>query len=199
MVTPQQVLEAFAKGDLDTMMEAVRIVASRLPQPLVVESSAVYAAAILHELGSKTREEFWATSLDAGGTIIMTHPMYVGTSHTAAIRPVEIMKLMIADDATAFIVAHNHPGEQKKITPSPADVDATQHLFKIARFMGLPLIDHIIVSKGQWFSFLEHDLLEEKNVRKSNAQRAPNGARPASAGSEQSQDGQSQMGRVRPK
>jgi DNA repair protein RadC len=173
MLTPQQVMEAFASNNLDVMMDAIRQVASRQSQPMTIESPAMYAAAIIHELGPKTREEFWATSLDAGSVVIQTHRMYVGTSHAAAVRPSEILRLMILDDATSFIIAHNHPSSQQRIVPSPEDIQSTRIIYKISKFMGLPMMDHIIVSKGQWFSFLEHDLLEERNVRKNEVQRLP--------------------------
>jgi DNA repair protein RadC len=183
MLTPQQVMEAFAKNNLDIMMEAVRTTASRQPQPLAILNPAVYAATIIHELGKRTREEFWATSLTGGGHIIRTHRMYVGTAYASVIRPAEVLKLMLADDAIAYIVAHNHPGEQVRITPSPEDLQSTNNLFKASNLLGIPLMDHVIVGPGQWYSMVEHDQLEEKkDVRKTQVQRPPVVPRPVSSG-----------------
>lgn len=173
MLTPQQVMEAFAKNDLDMMMDAVRVVAARAPQPMVITSPANYAAHILHELGSKDQEEFWMSTLNNAQEIIETHKMYIGTAYAAVMRLSEIARIVILDNATSFIVAHNHPGGQHGIMPSQEDVRTTHGLYKVGLLIGIPLMDHIIVAPGQWYSFSEHDILKEKeNVRKNEVSRA---------------------------
>lgn len=172
-LTPQQVMEAFAKADLDMMMDAIRIVAARAPQPLVIESPANYVAHIIHELGQKVQEEFWLTTLNNAHEIIQTHKMYTGTAYAAVMRLSEIARRVIIDNATMFIVAHNHPGGQHGIAPSAEDVTTTRQLYKVAQLIGVPLMDHVIVAHGQWFSFSEHNMLKENNhVRKNEVSRS---------------------------
>jgi len=171
MITPQQVTEAFVKNDLETMMDAIRLVAERAPQPPVMHSPAVYAAHILHDLGGKEQEEFWLTTLNNAGEIIQTHHMYTGTAYHAAIRISEIVRRVILDNATVFIVAHNHPGGQQRVQPSVEDIDMSRKLYQLGQIMGVPLMDHVIVGKGQWYPLAHNNLLvEEKHVRKNQAE-----------------------------
>ena len=155
-------------------MDAIRIVASRAPQPLVIQSPANYVAHFIHELGQKDQEEFWLTTLNNAHEIIETHKMYTGTAYAAIMRPSEIARRVLIDNATTFIMAHNHPGGQHAIVPSPEDLQTTHRLYKIAQLIGVPLMDHVIVAPGQWFSFSEHNLLKENdNVRTNEVQGAP--------------------------
>lgn len=172
MITPQQVTEAFVKNDLETLMDAVRLVAERVPQPLVVHSPAVYAAHILHDLGGKEQEEFWVTTLNNAGEIIQTHQLYTGTAYAAVLRLSEIARRVIMDNATSFIVAHNHPGGQQRIKPSTEDIGTSRQLYQVGLLIGVPLMDHVIVGRGQWYSMAHNKLLvEEKgNVRKNQTQ-----------------------------
>ena len=167
MITPHQVMEAFAQNNLPMMMDAIRIVAARAPRPLVITSPANYVAHIIHDLGQKDQEEFWLTTLNNAHEIIQTHKMYTGTAYAAVLRLSEIVRRVIMDNATTFIVAHNHPGGQHSIAPSPEDLETTGRLNKIAQLIGVPLMDHVIVAPGQWYSFSEHNLLKENgnNVR----------------------------------
>ena len=174
MITPHQVMEAFAKNDLPMMMDAVRIVAARAPQPLVITNPANYVAHIIHELGQKDQEEFWVTTLNNAHEIIETHRLYTGTAYAAIMRLSEIARIVILDNATTFIVAHNHPGGQHGIAPSPEDLSTTKRLNQLAMLIGIPLMDHVIVAPGQWYSFSEHGLLKENNnVRKNEVPRPP--------------------------
>jgi DNA repair protein RadC len=164
MLTPQEVMQAFAQNDLAVMMDAIRQVADRQEQNQIIRHPADYAFRVMPDLGVRNREEFWVTSMDNAGTVIATHAPYVGTVYTAVLRIAEIMRLVLIDDATTFIVAHNHPGGD--VTPSPHDIQTTRNLYKVGLLMGIPLMDHIIVAPGKWYSFLEHNLLvEETNVR----------------------------------
>jgi DNA repair protein RadC len=176
MITPQQVTEAFVKNDLETMMDAVRYVAERAPQPLVIHSPSVYAAHILHELGNKEQEEFWLTTMNNAAEIIQTHHLYTGTAYAAVLRISEIARYVILDNATAFIVAHNHPGGQQRIQPSTEDIGMSRKLYQVGLLIGVPMMDHVIVGRGQWYSMAEHNLLvEEKNNVRKNQTKGENG------------------------
>jgi DNA repair protein RadC len=190
MITPQQVTEAFVKNDLETMMDAIRLVAERAPQPPVMHSPAVYAAHILHDLGGKEQEEFWLTTLNNAGEIIETHEMYTGTAYHAAIRISEIIRHVVIDNATVFIVAHNHPGGQQRIQPSTEDIGMSRKLYQVGVIIGVPMMDHVIVGKGQWYSMAHNNLLvEENNVRKNQTQGENDRPRPDGTRGQQTKGG----------
>ena len=62
--------------------------------------------------------------------------------------------------ASAFILAHNHPSGN--VTPSPEDIAFTVKMKAGAELIGIPLIDHVIISSGLRpgaMSFLNNGLL----------------------------------------
>jgi DNA repair protein RadC len=54
-------------------------------------------------------------------------------------------------------VAHNHPSGQVK--PSQKDITLTQQLAAAGQLLGVPLRDHIVITKAEYFSFQQHHLL----------------------------------------
>ena len=59
--------------------------------------------------------------------------------------------------ATCVIVAHNHPSG--KITPSDADKQITKKIKEAGEFMDIKLLNHIIVTDENYFSFQDEGLL----------------------------------------
>ncbi len=70
----------------------------------------------------------------------------VGTSNSAAISPREVFKNAVRWNATAIIIAHNHPSGN--LTPSKEDVKLTQALVKTSEIVGVALLDHLIIGKS---------------------------------------------------
>ena len=63
----------------------------------------------------------------------------------------EIVKRVLLSNANQFIIAHNHPSGSVK--PSSADIEATNALKDACRLLNIKLLDHIIVSDNDHFSF----------------------------------------------
>jgi DNA repair protein RadC len=59
--------------------------------------------------------------------------------------------------STSIILVHNHPGGDP--TPSETDILKTRSIAQGGRCAGLHTIDHIIVAKGEHYSFRAHGLL----------------------------------------
>jgi DNA repair protein RadC len=57
-------------------------------------------------------------------------------------------------DACGVILGHNHPSEQ--IDPSVSDLQATVRAADSLSVLGIDLLDHIIVSQNDFYSFAEH-------------------------------------------
>src|SRR5487761_1163333 len=64
--------------------------------------------------------------------------------------------------AAAVIVAHNHPSGE--VSPSRADRPVTAALRDAARLLGLPLLDHLIITARSHYSFREVEAWEEAGV-----------------------------------
>lgn len=103
------------------------------------------------------KEHFLLVTLNGGHEIIQIHVISVGTLNRALIHPREVFAVAIRENAAAIIVCHNHPSGN--CDPSEEDIQVTGILAKAAEFMGIEILDHIIVSRECYFSFVENKLL----------------------------------------
>ena len=111
-----------------------------------IESAAQAAAIIRAELPKEQKEErVFVLPLDANGKML-AKPILVSVGHqdgTAAIDAGAIFREALKAGAEEIIVAHNHPSGD--LTPSKADVVATEKLREAGDLLGVPLLDHIIL------------------------------------------------------
>ena len=108
------------------------------------------------------KEHFLLVTLNGGHEILQIHVITVGTLNRTLIHPREVFTTAMRDNAAAIIVSHNHPSGNCQ--PSEEDIAVTETLEKVSVIMGIELLDHVIVSRETFFSFLEHKMLNsEKN------------------------------------
>lgn len=58
---------------------------------------------------------------------------------------------------TRSFTLHNHPTGDPN--PSTEDLTVTRRLKEAGELIGIPVLDHIIIGKGQYLSFVEKGLL----------------------------------------
>ena len=80
----------------------------------------------------------------------------------AIIRPPEVFAEAIKEHASAIVLCHNHPGGNPN--PSSKDIKTTLRLYQAAELLGISILDHIIITKTGYFSFLEHHLMDEEKL-----------------------------------
>ncbi len=90
--------------------------------------------------------------------MIECEELFRGSITQAAIYPREILKEALAKNASALIVAHNHPSGNP--LPSDADQKLTQVLVNALQLVDLQLLDHYIVGGSGFFSFSDSGLME---------------------------------------
>ena len=95
-------------------------------------------------------EEVRVLFLDCKNRLIRDEVVSRGSISEAPIYPREILKRALALDASALILAHNHPSGDP--SPSDGDIDATSRLLKAAKELGMTVHDHIIVGSEGWVS-----------------------------------------------
>ncbi|MFP4415811.1 MAG: RadC family protein [Chitinispirillaceae bacterium] len=93
-------------------------------------------------LGFRRDEYVAALFLDNGNRVISTEVVTEGTVNQCAVYPRVIIEKALGYKASAFIIAHNHPGGSTE--PSDADWQITERLHQLGKLMDLPLLDHII-------------------------------------------------------
>lgn len=108
-------------------------------------------------VGFSSQEEFFAVYLNARGSIIKAEVMYKGSKNTSIVGIDEIMRKAIILKASALVVAHNHPSNN--VEPSKNDIEITHKLYNASIMLGIPLLDHLIIGKSNYFSFKNHNML----------------------------------------
>jgi DNA repair protein RadC len=108
-------------------------------------------------LAKLEHEVFALLYLDAQNRLIAYEELFRGTVSQTAVYPREIIKQVLAHNASAVVLAHNHPSGQAE--PSAADRALTEVLKKALQVIGASVLDHIIVAGKGHYSFAEHGLV----------------------------------------
>lgn len=108
------------------------------------------------ELEEEEREVFMVLFLDNQNRLIYKEKMFFGTINQTAVHPREIIKRALKYNAAAIIVAHNHPSGS--CLPSESDRSLTKKIEMACELVDIRFVDHIIVGKGDYFSFEEEKL-----------------------------------------
>ncbi|MGX0974454.1 DNA repair protein RadC [Roseovarius sp. MBR-51] len=96
-------------------------------------------------------EQFRVFYLDRKNILIADEEQARGTVDHVPVYPREVVKRALQLNASALILAHNHPSGDP--TPSTADIDMTRQLQTAAEALGLTLHDHIVIGKSSEVSF----------------------------------------------
>lgn len=107
--------------------------------------------------GYKEREEFRIIFLNSKNRVMGEEIQQRGTVDSVAIHPGEVVKSSVLKGAKSIILLHNHPSGD--VTPSAADIAITKKVREGLASVDINLIDHLIVSKYEYFSFNDHGLL----------------------------------------
>lgn len=107
------------------------------------------------KLGNKKQEYFYAVYLDTSKKIIGDKLLFIGTINCSLVHPREVFKEAYLLGASAIICVHNHPSGNP--IPSKQDYDITNNLIEVGKILGVKVIDHIIIGKNNYYSFLENN------------------------------------------
>jgi len=118
-------------------------------------SAAAVANVLVPFLNMIDREAFVVLILDTKNRIVSVNLASIGSLNQSIVHPREVFKPAVLANAAAIIVAHNHPSGD--CTPSGEDIAMTKRLKEASEIMGIPLLDHLVVSgDGCYYSFAEH-------------------------------------------
>ncbi len=96
------------------------------------------------KLAPLDREVFFCVYLDTQRRVIALEELFRGTVKAAWVSPREVARGALLRNATAVIVAHNHPGGSPVF--SQADLDLTMELRKALDLIEVQLLDHILIA-----------------------------------------------------
>jgi DNA repair protein RadC len=104
-------------------------------------------------LGSLKKEEFHVLLLDAKNRILKDVRISEGSLTSSLVHPREVFNPVIRESAAAVILVHNHPSGDP--LPSQEDLQITRRLRDVGEVMGVRVLDHVIIGKGKYVSFVD--------------------------------------------
>ncbi|TMQ00880.1 MAG: JAB domain-containing protein [Verrucomicrobia bacterium] len=90
-------------------------------------------------------EHFQVVLLNTRRKLVRVEEISQGTLDTILVHPREVFKLAIAANASAIVLAHNHPSGDP--TPSEADIKVTRDLIRAGQLLKIEVLDHVIIGK----------------------------------------------------
>lgn len=146
------------RAELIAVLEiARRVLAVRLRELPVFESPQSVKDYLRLALGTRPHEVFAALFLDHQQRLLAFEELFRGTLSQTSVYPREVVKRALALNASAIILAHNHPSGLAE--PSRADEALTQALKAALALVDVRVLDHIVVAAASTVSFAERGLL----------------------------------------
>ncbi|MGQ9620156.1 MAG: RadC family protein [Bacteroidales bacterium] len=108
-------------------------------------------------LADLQHEEFWILFLNRANRVIHRMKLSQGGISGTVTDVRIIMKKALEYLASGIIVCHNHPSGN--LTPSDADTRITRKIKEAGALMDIQLLDHLIISEKEYYSFADNGLL----------------------------------------
>ncbi|MBR3557257.1 MAG: DNA repair protein RadC [Bacteroidales bacterium] len=134
-----------------------RIQAEKVEERLQILSSSDVVSLMQDKIAHLGHEEFWAIYLNQANRIVHVCQISKGGISSTGVDTRIVLQQAVLNMATQIVLCHNHPSGS--VRPSKADILLTEQLNKAANLMDITLLDHIIVHKQHYFSFVEEGKL----------------------------------------
>lgn len=109
---------------------------------------------LLPEIACLQKEEFRVLVVNNKNMLLKKIIVSVGTITEAIVHPREVFRDAIKEAGSGIIVTHNHPSGNA--APSKQDIETTKRLVEAGRIVGIPLLDHIILTNSSYYSMKEN-------------------------------------------
>ncbi len=108
-------------------------------------------------VGELEHEEFWIVYLNNSNKVLHTAQLSKGGITGTLVDVRLVMRQALELGAIALVLAHNHPSGTLK--PSEADKQITHRLKAAAAALDIKILDHLIITQKDYFSFADEKLL----------------------------------------
>jgi DNA repair protein RadC len=134
-----------------------RYAKEKIPPKISLTKPSEVAEYLKELLGREKKEHFVSLLLDSQNRLIKVNSVTVGILNETIVHPREVFESAIKLLAAKIIIAHNHPSGITE--PSIEDIKLTQRLVSVGELIGIPIVDHLIVSSKGYTSLREKGLL----------------------------------------
>jgi DNA repair protein RadC len=161
---PHELLEVPGIGDAGATALAAAVELKRridrldLPWGVRLKSPRDAETFLRSMLQGASQEHFVVLGLDTRQRVRMVRTVGVGTLSRVEVHPREVFRPLLRAGMHSCIIVHNHPSGDTR--PSNADVDLTHRMVKVGMFLGLTVVDHIVISDRGFVSLAEAGLMD---------------------------------------
>ncbi len=126
-----------------------RLVSLSPAERVTINSPQDVANLVMGEMAALEQEHLRVLLLNTRNEVLSIQDIYVGNVNSSVVRPAEVIRPAVRDNAPSIIVVHNHPSGDP--TPSQEDVGITQQLAAAGKLLGVELLDHVVIGNGGRF------------------------------------------------
>lgn len=102
-------------------------------------------------------EQFFTLFLNRKNVVIGMEQISKGGISSTVVDGKIVFRKALEVKCTAMIIAHNHPSGS--VYPSESDKVLTRSLIKFGKMIDLPILDHLIITDNDYFSFADAGLI----------------------------------------
>lgn len=96
-------------------------------------------------------------ALNGAHEVISSKVVSMGLINRTIVHPREVFADAFKNRAVSIVIAHNHPSRNTE--PSEDDKLVTSRITQAGEILGIRVLDHLVFSDSQFYSFLEHGLI----------------------------------------
>ena len=104
-------------------------------------------------IGDDDREVFFVMCLNTKNKVVAVHRAHVGSLNASLVRPADVFKAAILNNAASIIVCHQHPSMDP--SPSREDINVTARLVEVGKMLDIAVLDHLIIGRNNFISLKE--------------------------------------------
>ncbi len=105
------------------------------------------------EIGYKEQEHFLVIFMNNQNKILSYQVLFKGTVDSSTVSPRDVFRTALELSSTRIILVHNHPGGT--LLASQGDIQVTRSMVLAGHYIGIRVIDHVIVAQGQFISLMD--------------------------------------------
>ena len=105
------------------------------------------------------KEHFWMIGLAQNNKVQYLELVSLGSVNATILEPMNVFRFAVMKGSVKVLLVHNHPSGE--LTPSQADKDITDRLIQVGRILNIKVIDHLILSLEDYYSFASEGLLQQ--------------------------------------
>ena len=105
------------------------------------------------DMENQLQEKLLVIFLNTRKYVIDKKVIFIGTVNSSVVHARDVFREAVKCNAVGIIMVHNHPAGS--IKPSYQDMEMTNKFISIGKLMDIDVIDHLIIGKNNYYSFLE--------------------------------------------